>query len=138
MGIPDFGIAKINSIYNNRTVLFQKTFSVASNSNDNTVCTVTGSVIIKSVVVKATAAAHADLTSIAVSGGTSKVVLFISDVDGLRVNIAATDQQVSWTGAVELGNGKTIVETFTGTNSGVTAQLVTIEYIPMTTTSTLT
>ncbi len=137
MGIPDFGIAKINSIYNNRTVLFQKTFSVASDSGDNIIFTVTGSVLVKSIVVRATAAASANLTSIEVVAGSGKVISLITALDGARANIAAEDQQISWVGSIELGNGKTGICTYTGVGAGITAQLVTVEYIPMTSTSLL-
>jgi hypothetical protein len=116
----------------------QVTITDAANAADKTLATVSGSVEIESVVVKSTGATTADLTSIAVKGGASGVVTFIDAVAGLRANIAAADQQVSWIGRVELGNTKTIIMDFTGTGATAVALLATIRYRPITAGSMLT
>ncbi len=69
---------------------------------------------LQSVVVRSNGATTANLTSIAVYAGTSKVVTLIDAVLGLRANIAALDQQVSWEGEKTFPVGTLIVMTLTG------------------------
>ncbi len=94
---------------------FTKNITSAANAGDVTVATVTTQACkLKSVVVRANAAQTANLTSIAITCGTLKVVTLIDAVLGLRQNIAATDQQVSWSGDVTLPVGGLIVITLVG------------------------
>jgi hypothetical protein len=92
--------------------------------------------LIESIVIK-TKTFHSDLTSIAVTGGASNVVEFISAVTGLAANLDAADKQVSWAGSVELGNAKTIYITFAGTGSTHVTMTATIKYCPCTLTGAL-
>jgi hypothetical protein len=118
--VSDWPIAK---------VLFTKNITSAANAGDVTVATATlQSCLIKSIVVKANNAQTADLTYIIVSGGASKVVTFIDQVSGVRGNIAATDQQVAWTGAVTLDAADTIIMTLTGSGATAVNLQITIEY----------
>ena len=76
-------------------------------------------------------ALQARLTSIAVTGGASGVITFINATDGVRANIAAADQQLSWQsngGIVTLAATKTIVITLVGTGATAVALTVSIEY----------
>jgi hypothetical protein len=79
--------------------------------------------------VKANDTQTTDLTYIIVSGGTSKVVTFIDQVSGVRDNIAATDQQVAWTGAVTLDATDTVIMTLIGSGATAVNLQVTIEYV---------
>lgn len=108
---------------------FTKAITSAANVGDVTVATVTGQAcMIKAITVKANAAQTADLTYIIVSGGASKVITFIDQVTGVRGNIAATDQQVSWSGAVQLDATDTIVITLSGGGATAVNLQVSIEY----------
>jgi len=110
--------------------VFQKAITSAANTNGLvTIATVTtAACLIKSIVVKAVTAAQADLTSAAVKGGASQAVTFISAVTAAKANITAVDQQVGYTGIVELAAGKTIVMDVQGTGATPVNLLVTIEY----------
>ncbi len=113
-----------------RTQVFLKSITNAANAGDVTVATVTTeSCLIKSIVVKAVSASQADLSNIAIYGGDGKIVTFISSVDGDVANLDEVDEQVSWTGAVELGATKTIIATLTGVGATAVDLLVTIEYM---------
>ena len=112
-----------------RTQVFQKAVTSAANAGDVTLATVTTqAVVIDSIVVKAVTAAQADLTSAAVAGGASKVVVFLSATDAAVANINAIDEQVAWTGAAELAATKTIVMTLAGTGATAVSLLVTITF----------
>ncbi|MFH1486488.1 MAG: hypothetical protein ABIH46_10480 [Chloroflexota bacterium] len=112
-----------------RTQSLTNNVTSAANAGAVTVATVTTQACkIKSVVVRANAAQTADLTSIAITGGTAGAVTFIDAVLGLRANIAATDQQVSWEGTVTLPTGGTIVITLVGTGATAVDLQVDIEY----------
>jgi hypothetical protein len=126
MGLPVF-------VDSSRVQYKQITVTSAANYSNGgsylTLGTVVGTVSVESVVVKSTGDTTADLTSIAVFGGASRVVTFISAIDGARVNVAAADQQVSWdAGVIELGNTKTIVMELLGTGATAVALLCTIGY----------
>jgi hypothetical protein len=113
-----------------RTQIFEKSITSAANAGDVTVATVTSQAcLIKSIIVKANNTQTTDLTYIIVSGGTSKVVTFIDQVSGVRGNIAATDQQVGWIGAVILDATDTIVITLVGSGATAVNLQVTIEYV---------
>lgn len=112
-----------------KTQISRKQITSAANAGDVTVATIsTQPCLIKSIVLRANAAITADLTSAAIYGGAGKVVTFIDAASGARANIAATDKQVFWVGAVAFGTGKTIVITLTGTGATAVNFQVTIEY----------
>lgn len=110
--------------------VFQKAITSAANTNGLvTIATVTtAACLIKSIVVKAVTAVQTDLTSAAVKGGASQAITFISAVTAAKANITAIDQQVGWTGAVELAAAKTIVMDVQGSGATAVNLLVTIEY----------
>ena len=84
--------------------------------------------LIKSIVIHADTAAHADMTTCAVKGGASQVVTFIGTGDATEANLNAIDKQVSWTGAVRLAATKTIVIDLQGVGATAADLTVTIEY----------
>jgi hypothetical protein len=102
-----------------KTQSFTKNMTFLNNvGSDQTIATVTAQAMkIKSVVVRANTAQPAGLTSIAVYCGTSKVVTLIDPALGVLANIAATDQQVAWSGDVTLPVGHTIIMTPVGTTA---------------------
>lgn len=112
------------------TQVFQKSVTSAANTNGLvTLATITtAACLIKSIVVKAVTAVQTDLTSAAVKGGASQVITFLSATDAAVINITSIDQQVSWTGAVELAATKTIVMDVEGTGATAINLLVTIEF----------
>jgi hypothetical protein len=110
-----------------KTQTFSKAITSAANAGDVTLATATTQGCnISSITVRSNGATTSDLTSIAVFGGASKVVTFISALSGVRANIVAADQQVAWTGKVSLAATKTIVMTLTGT--GATAVNLTVDF----------
>lgn len=88
----------------------------------------TAAVTIDSVIVRAVAAQTADLTSCPVYGGVGKVVTFVGPADATQANLDATDKQVSWTGAVNIATGKTLVMEHNGTGVTPLNLSVTINY----------
>ena len=107
--------------------ILQVSVTSAANAGDVTLATVTTQpCLIESVTVKADTASQTDLTSAAVYGGASKVVTFIDATDAAKANIDAVDDQVAWTGAVELAATKTIVMTLAGTGATTVDLTVTI------------
>lgn len=111
------------------TQVFQKSITSAANAGVVTVATITtAACLIKSITLKAVTAAQVDLTSAAIQGGAAAPVTFISAMTAAKVNITAIDQQVGWTGAVELGATKTIVITLVGVGATPVNLLVTVEY----------
>jgi len=101
----------------------------AANAGDVTIATITDQpCVIDSIIIHANTAQTSDLTSCAVYGGAGKVVTFISDTDATQANLDAADKQVSWTGAVRLAAGKTIVMSLVGTGSTAVDLTVTITY----------
>jgi len=128
---------EVDMIYLNQDQVIQVSLDQEANVGDIVLATVTGSCLIESIVVK-TITTHGDLTSIAVTGGASGVVEFISAASGAAANLDAADKQVSWSGAVELGNAKTIVITFAGTGSTHVTMNATIKYRPCTLNGALT
>jgi hypothetical protein len=112
--------------------IFTKQITSAANAGDVTVATITTQPCqIESVVVRSNGATTADLTSIAISGGAGKVVVFLSAVEGIRANIAAADQQIFWEGAVTLAATKTIVITLAGTGATAVDLQVDTKYRPV-------
>ena len=112
-------------------LLQEKTVAVtsAANAADLTLATVTGQKCrILAINVESNGATTADLTSIAVIGGTASVRTYIDAVTGLRANIAAADQEVYWNGSSVLDVGDTIVMDFTGTGATAVDLTVTIQY----------
>ena len=108
---------------------FTKQITSAANAGAVTVATITTQACkIKSLVVRSNGATTADLTSIAVTGGASNVVTFIDSTTGLRANIAAADQQVSWLGRATFAATKTIIITLTGTGATAVDLQVDVEY----------
>ena len=103
----------------------------ASDAGDVVLVLVDGSVLVEAIVVK-TVTTHANLTSIAVTGGAGKVIEFISAISGAAANLDAVDKQVSWEGCVELGDSKNIIITFAGAGAGPVTMLATIRYRPCT------
>lgn len=107
---------------------FTKNINSAANAGDVVVATVTAqSCFIKRIVLRSNGATTADLTNAAIYGGAGKVVTFIDSVTGVRANIAAVDQQVSWGGAATLPATKTIVISLTGTGATAVNLQVDIE-----------
>lgn len=101
----------------------------AANVGDVTLATVTTQpCIIESIVIHADTASQTDLTSAAVTGGTSKVITFIDATDAAASNIDAVDEQVAWTGIVRLAATKTIIMTLVGTGATPVDLTVTITY----------
>lgn len=116
-----------------RTQYFTKAVTTATTNGtaDITLATVTDNPCkIKSIVLRQNGAVVAELTSLSIFGGASKVVTFIDAVTGLAANLSAADTQVSWNGDVLLNATKTIVLTIVGTGISVAQDLtVGIEYI---------
>lgn len=111
------------------TQIFQKVVQQAANVGAYTLATMTTQACLtKDIVVKAVTAAQADLTSAAVTGGAANAVTFLSATDAAKANIDAIDEQVSWSGAVELAATKTIVMTLAGTGVTAVNLLVTIRF----------
>lgn len=109
-----------------------KAVTSAANAGAVTIATVQGQAcLIKSIVVRANAAQTADLQTIKVTGGTAAAVTFIDVVTGVIGNIAAQDQQVAWTGVVELPATATIVITLAGSGATAVNLQVCIEYVPV-------
>ena len=104
-----------------RPQIFVKAITSAANAGDVIVATVTTQPCqIDSIVVRSNGATTANLTSIGVYGGASKVVTFIDASTGVLANINAADKQVSWPDAssgVTFAATKTIVMTLTGTGA---------------------
>ena len=110
--------------------VFTKNITSAANAGDVIVATITTQpCLIKSVVVRSNGATTADLTSVAVFGGAGKVVTLLDAVAGLRVNIAAADQQIAWVGAMTLAATKTVVITLAGTGATAVNLQVDVEYM---------
>ena len=123
-------VAQINT-GKGKTQVFDKAIGVAANAGATTVATVAasgGGCIIESIIVHADAAAHADLTSAAVTGGASNVISFLTAAQTIQDNLDAADKQVAWTGAVYLAHGKTIVITPAGTGSTALDFTVSVTY----------
>jgi len=108
---------------------FTKSITSAANAGDVTIGTITAQpCFIKSIVVRSNGATTADLTSIGIYGGASKVVTFIDTTTGTKANIDAADKQVAWTGAACFTATKTLVITLTGTGATAVNLTVCIEY----------
>jgi len=113
-------------------LIFTKNITSAANAGAVTVATVTTQPCwIEGVVVRSNGATTGDLTSVAVTGGASNVVSFLSAVEGVRANIAAADQQIFWEGAVTLAATKTIVITLAGTGATAVDLQVDTKYRPV-------
>lgn len=108
---------------------FTKNITNAANAGDVTVATVTTqNCLIKSVVVRSNGATTADLTNIGLYAGESKVVTLIDTVAGVKANIDAENEQVSWTGSMILPTSKKVTITLTGTGATAVNLSVEIEY----------
>lgn len=116
-----------------RTQYFTKAITTATTNGtaDVTVATITTQPCsIKGITLRQNGAVVAELTSLSIFGGASKVVTFIDAVSGAAANLSAEDKQVSWDGEVLLGATKTIVITIVGTGISAAQDLtVGIEYI---------
>jgi hypothetical protein len=118
--------------------VFTKQITSAANAGDVTVATATTQAsMLKSCVVRANAAQTTNLGSITITCGTSKVITLIDIVTGVRGNIAATDQSVSWVGSVTLPVNATIVITLAGSGATAVDLQVTIEYLAIVSGGTL-
>jgi hypothetical protein len=119
-----------------KTQIFTKQVTSAADATDVTVATVTTApVLIKSLTVRANGATTANLTNIGVYGGTSKVVTFINTTDGVKANIDATGEQVTFSlgdGPVYLNTAETIVMTLTGTGAAAVDLQVIVELVAVT------
>lgn len=112
--------------------VFSKQITSAANAGDVVVATITTQACwIEGIVVRSNGATTADLTSIGIYGGTSKVVTFLSAVEGIAANIAAADQQIFWAGEGSLAATKTIVITLTGSDATAVDLQVDIKYRPI-------
>ncbi len=109
-----------------------KVVAVTANANaasDTTLGTGnTAGVTIDSVIVRAVAAQTVDLTSCPVYGGVAKVDTFLGPATATQANLDATDKQVSWTGAMDIAVGKTLVMEHNGTGVTPLNLSVTINY----------
>jgi len=111
------------------TQILEVAITEALNSGDKTLATVTGQAcLIKSMVIHSVTAAHADMTTCAVTGGAAKVIEFIAVADATEANLDAIDKQVAWTGAVRLPATKTIIMSLVGVGANAADMIVTIEY----------
>jgi len=126
------------SILSETAGLFISTISVSSPANsaiDTIIGTIVdGDIVIRSLVVRAVAPQTPDLISIAVKGGTNKIVTFIPAADAWAVDFAVTDRQVSWDNRgnpVVLPEGRTIVMEHNGGGAGALDLEVTIVYSPV-------
>lgn len=111
-----------------RPQFFQKNITSAANAGAVDVATITGVVQIESIVVRSKGATTGDLTSIEIKGGTTNVVVFIDSTLGAKANIDAQDEQVAWTGAVELPNGVKIQIVLSGGGGTAVDLQITIKY----------
>lgn len=125
------GVTSVNRVAGNMQVVHGH-YTNAANAGDLTIFTIMSQFcIIKSVILRGdTAVQTANLTSVAITGGGAlgKTVTFISDVQGVRANLAATDNQVWWSGDVSLPTGADIIMTLTGTGGDATDLTVDISY----------
>lgn len=109
--------------------ILEVSITAALNAGLTTVATITDQpCLIKSVVIHADTAAHADMTTCAVKGGNSQIVTFISTADATEDNLNAIDKQVSWFGAVRLAATKTIMIDLLGVGATAADLTITIEY----------
>lgn len=112
-----------------RTAVFEKVISSAANAGDITVATVGSQpCMVESVVIYATTAQTADMTSCGVFGGVSKVVTFIDAATAVQASLNAADKQVSFHGARRLAVGKTIVISLEGTGATAVDLVVSTVY----------
>jgi hypothetical protein len=113
--------------------VFQKHITSAANAGDVVVATITSQDCdILAINVRSNGVTTADLTSVAISGGAGKAITFIAASDGVKANIAAADQQVSWApqgGMITLAATKTIVITLVGTGATAVDLTITIELV---------
>jgi len=101
----------------------------AANAGLVTIATATAqNCVIKTISLRAVAAAQTDLTSAAIKGGTAQAITFISAATAIKANIAAIDQQVSFDGSYSLPATKTIVVDLQGSGSTPVNLVATIEY----------
>lgn len=110
-----------------KLLCLQQSFTEAANAGATTLATVSGSVLIEAIIVKMVTY-HADMTSIAVTGGASNVIDFITALEGAAANLDDADDQVGWEGKVELGDATTIEADFAGTGANNVTVLVSIVY----------
>jgi len=109
--------------------IVEVSITAALNAGVTTVATVANQAcLIKSIVVHADTAAHADMTSCAVKGGAAQVVTFISAATAIEANLDAENKQVSWSGAVRLPTSATVIIDLQGTGANNADLTVTIEY----------
>lgn len=118
-----------------KTYVFQVPVTSAANAGAVTLATIMEQAcLIKSVVIKGVTAAQTDLTSCAVTGGTAagvaNKVILVAVGTAIKASVDEVDEQVSGTGAWEIGTTKTIVMTLAGTGATAVNLLVTIEYVP--------
>jgi hypothetical protein len=116
--------------------LFQKSITSAANAGDVTVATInTQDCKITGINVRSNGNTTADLTSIGIYAGASKVITLIDTTTGAKSNIDAADKQVGNAplGGIVLAATKTIVITLTGTGATAVDLTVTIEYEAVTT-----
>ncbi len=112
-----------------RTQSWTRNVTLDNNAGASLLATVTTQACkIKSIVARANAAQTANLISIAITGGAANALTFIDAVLGLRVNIAAEDQQVSWEGRATLAATKTLTITLTGGAAANVNLQVDVEY----------
>lgn len=112
-----------------KTQVIEVSITAAANAGVTTVATITTQpCVIESIVVHADAAQTGDLTSIAVKGGASQVVQFISASVGAQANLDAADKQVAWTGVARFAATKTIIIDLQGTGATALNLTVTIVY----------
>lgn len=122
-------VGKVNPKLAGRRQVFEKSVTSAANVGDVTLATITTQpCVIKSIVIHVDTASQVDLTSAAVTGGASKVIIFIDASDAAKENLDAIDEQVAWTGAVRLVATKTIIMTLVGTGATPVDLTVTITY----------
>ena len=121
--------ADVDSKIAGKYQVFEKSITSSASVGTTTIATITSQpCLIESITLHADTASQADLSSAAIQGGANGVVTFISATDATADNIDVVDEQVSWTGAVRLATGKTIIIDLIGTGSTPVDLTVTTGY----------
>lgn len=121
-------VTAVNRVAGKRQ-MFAKAITVAANAGATTIGTITTQpCIIESIIIHANTAQTANLTSCAVTGGASNIIIFINAATAIQANLDAADKQVSWVGAVHLTATKTIVITPVGIAATALDLIIIITY----------
>jgi hypothetical protein len=117
---------------NDRNTLEVAVITAANSAVDTVLATVADDyVAIEKITVVANTAQTADMTSIAIKGGASKVITFIDAASGVQANLDAEDKQLTWEGSIALNVADTIVMEHVGTDVTPLDLTVIITYFPI-------